>query len=59
METNLKTTGQDDEISNLRVTGIGKNPLGSQVRFTQFIKTNKTPYILLMIHTEDNYIDSD
>lgn len=40
MESNLKTTGQDDEISNLRVTGIGKNPLGSQVNI---LKQTKPP----------------
>ena len=39
-ESNLKTPGQDDEISNLRVTGIGKNPLGSQVNI---LKQTKPP----------------
>lgn len=54
MKHNLKPTGQDDEIYNLKVTGIGKNPPDSQSRLTQLVKTDKTPYILLMFHKDDN-----
>lgn len=38
MEYNLKTTGQDDEIYNTSVIGIGKNYLDSQNRFVKILK---------------------
>lgn len=41
MESNLKTTGQDDEILILELQGlIRKNPLGSQVNL---LKQTKPP----------------
>lgn len=59
MEYNLKTTGQDDEIYNTRVIGMGKNYLGSQNRFEKILKqtSKQTPPLanhILMSHTDDS-----